>query len=188
MAKSSAKEGVSKSDLTRDYVAKNPAASPKAIVAGLKAEGVDVSLALASKIKYDRAAKGGAKKGGRKKKARAGARSGGGAERGQKAEAIRSAARSIGGKVRPRDVIAMLKEQGIEVSSAQVSTTLKSMGMRRTRRGRKGKVGAVAAAPRAASRSEAISIDDLIAAKKLVNQLGSVEAASQALSALAKLS
>lgn len=184
MAKSSAKEGVSKSDLTRDYVAKNPAASPKAIVAGLKAEGVDVSLALASKIKYDRAEKGGAKKGGRKKKAR----SGGGAERGQKAEAIRSAARSIGGKVRPRDVIAMLKEQGIEVSSAQVSTTLKSMGMRRTRRGRKGKVGAVAAAPRAASRSEAISIDDLIAAKKLVNQLGSVEAASHALSALAKLS
>ena len=80
----------------------------------------------------------------------------------------------------------MLKEQGIEVSSAQVSTTLKAMGMRRTRRGRK--AGTVASAvPRATSKSDSISINDLIAAKRLVNQLGSVEAVSQALSALARL-
>jgi arginine repressor len=189
MAKKKAtQEGASKSDLVRQYVGKNPGDSPKSIVEGLKSEGVEVSLALASKIKYDRAEKGGAKKGRKKKVARraAVAASSNGSERGQKAEAIRQAARSIGGKVRPRDVIAMLKEQGIEVSSAQVSTTLKAMGMKRTRRGRK--PGAVGAAPRAASRSEAISIDDLIAAKKLVEKIGSVEAATQALSALAKLS
>ena len=80
----------------------------------------------------------------------------------------------------------MLKEQGIEVSSAQVSTTLKAMGMRRTRRGRG--AGVSAAAPRVVSRSDSISIADLIAAKKLVEQLGGIDQAKTAVSALAKLS
>lgn len=188
MAKAATKEGASKSELTRKYVKANPAANPKAIVEGMKAEGVDISLALANKIKYDPARKGGAKKGRRKKKVagrRAAASKNGVFDKGNKAEAIRQAARSIGGKVRPKEVIAMLSAEGIKVSSAQVSTTLKRMGMKRTRRGRK--VGAVAA-PRAASRSESISLDDLIAAKRLVEKVGGVEAASQALSALAKLS
>lgn len=183
MAKKAAEEGVNRSEATRKYVAAHPTASPTEIVEGLKAEGVEVSLSLASKIKYDRSAKGGKK--GRKKKAAAtktAPKATG--ERGEKAEAIRAAARSIGGKVRPRDVIAMLKDQGIEVSSAQVSTTLRKMGMRKTKRGRK--PGRPAASARAAH-SGSISIDDLIAAKKLVEQLGSVEAASQALSALARL-
>jgi arginine repressor len=185
MAKKAPNEGMSKSESTRQYVAKHPTAGPKEIVSGLKAEGIDVSMALASKIKYDRSAK----KGGRKKGAgRAAATSiNGSAERGNKAEAIRAAAKSLGKKVRPRDVIAMLKEQGIEVSSAQVSTTLKNMGMKKVRRGRKAGVGAVAALSRTASQSHSITIEDLIAAKKLVNQLGSVEAASKAISALARL-
>ena len=148
-----------KSELARNYIAAHPAAGPKEIVDGLKAEGTKISTALASKIKYDPSRKGRKKSSGR----------------GNKAEAIRQAAKSIGGKVRPRDVIAKLKDQGITVTSAQVSTTLKQMGMKKTRRGRN---------PGAPS----ISIDDLLAAKKLVEQLGSVEAASTALSALAKLS
>lgn len=184
MAKKAAEAGVNRSEATRKYVAAHPTASPTEIVEGLNAEGVEVSLSLASKIKYDRSRKGGGKKG-RKKKAAAtktAPKASGG--HGEKAEAIRAAAKSIGGKVRPRDVISMLAEQGIEVSSAQVSTTLKKMGMRKTKRGRK--PGRPAASARAAV-SGSISIDDLIAAKKLVEQLGSVEAASQALSALAKL-
>lgn len=185
MAKKAVKEGVNRSDATRKYVAAHPTASPTEIVAGLKAEGVEVSLSLASKIKYDRSRKGGGKKGRKKKAAAAKAVSRKGAgERGEKAEAIRAAARSIGGKVRPRDVIAMLVEQGIEVSSAQVSTTLRKMGMRKTKRGRK---PGRPAASTGAAHSRSISIDDLIAAKKLVEQLGSIEAASQALSTLAKL-
>jgi arginine repressor len=187
MAKKSTKEGASKSDLTRQYVAKNPGAGPKDIVAGLKAEGVEISAALASKIKYDKSRKGGGKKA-RLKAGRVTARAASSdSERGNKAEAIRQAAKSLGKKVRPRDIIAMLKEQGIEVSSAQVSTTLKAMGMRRTRRGRKPASGGTGAS-HAASRSEPITLEDLIAAKKLVNQLGSAEAASRALSALARLS
>lgn len=184
MAKKAAQEGVNRSEATRKYIAAHPTASPTEIVEGLKAEGVEVSLSLASKIKYDRSRKGGGKKGRKKKAATTKAAPKASGERGEKAEAIRAAARSIKGKVRPRDVIAMLAEQGIEVSSAQVSTTLKAMGMRKTGRGRK--PGRPAATARAAH-SGTISIDDLIAAKKLVEQLGSVEAASQALSALAKL-
>jgi hypothetical protein len=186
MAKKAVKEGVSKSESTRQYVAKHPDAGPTEIVAGLKAEGIEVSMALASKIKYDRS-----KKGGRKRKAPGRApvaSTNGSSGYGNKAEAIRRAARSLGKKVRPRDIIAMLKEQGIVVSSAQVSTTLKSMGMKKVRRGRRPGAGGDGDVSRGASRPEAITIEDLIAAKKLVNQLGSIEAASKALSALAKLS
>jgi arginine repressor len=178
--------GPNKSELTRKYLAAHPTASVTEIVDGLKAEGIEISTALASKIKYDPSRKGGAKKGRRKMKvgsAKATSKNGA-SERGNKAEAIRQAAGSLGGKVRPRDVIAMLKEQGIEVSSAQVSTTLKAMGMRKVRRGRK--PGAVSAS-RATKGSTSITIEDLIAAKKLVAQLGSIEAATHALSALAKL-
>lgn len=186
MAKKAPKEGgPNKSELARKYLAAHPSASVTEIVDGLKAEGTVISTALASKIKYDPSRKGGGKKGRRKKTAAAKAASkNGAANHGNKAEAIRTAAGSLGKTVRPKDVIAMLAKQGITVSSAQVSTTLKRMGMTKVRRGRK--PGAVAASR--ATRSESITIEDLIAAKKLVTQLGSVEAASQALSALAKLS
>lgn len=188
MAKKKAKEGANKTELTKQYVAKHPTAGLNEIVDALKQQGVDISRSLASKIKYgSSAAKATAKKGRKAKKpsARAALKKGD-AGYGQKSEAIRAAAKSLGKKVRPRDVIAMLKEQGIEVSSAQVSTTLKAMGMRRTRRGRG--AGVRAAAPRAIGRSESISIDDLIAAKKLVEQLGGIDQAKTAISALAKLS
>ena len=174
--------------MTKQYVAKHPTAGLKEIVEGLKQQGVDISRSLASKIKYEPAAANKpAKKGRRAKRPGKGvASSNGAAERGSKAAAIRSAAQSLGKKVRPRDVIAMLKDQGITVTSAQVSTTLKRMGMRPKGRDRKSR--AAAAASPAANGSRSITINDLIAAKKLVEQLGSVEAASQALSALAKLS
>jgi len=56
-------------------------------------------------------------------------------------------------------------------------------GMRRTRRGGVGRVGVASSAP-----NRSITIEDLIAAKKLATHLGSVGAASQVLSALARLS
>lgn len=183
MAKKKAQEGANKTELTKQYVAKHPTAGLNEIVEGLKRQGVNISRSLASKIKYEPS---GAKKGRKAKKSPRAASKNGSASYGHKAEAIRSAAKSLGKKVRPRDVIAKLTEQGIEVTSAQVSTTLKAMGMRRTRRGRG--AGASAAAPRAIGRSESISIDDLIAAKKLVEQLGGIDQAKTAISALAKLS
>jgi hypothetical protein len=55
------------------------------------------------------------------------------------------------------------------------------MGLKRRRRGRK-------AAAAWTTTSEMLTLENLLAAKRLVNQLGSVEAAKQAVDALAKLS
>lgn len=61
MAKKAATGG-SKSQSIRDYLAKNPGASPKQIVADLKEQGIDVSLGLANVVKYSAGRKGGRKK------------------------------------------------------------------------------------------------------------------------------
>ena len=46
---------VTGSESIRRYIAKNPAAGPKVIEAGLKAEGIRVSKALISAVKYSKA-------------------------------------------------------------------------------------------------------------------------------------
>jgi hypothetical protein len=97
-----------------------------------------------------------------------------------KSEEIRKVAKSMqdkGEKPRPVVIIAALKKQGIVVSSPQVSMVLKRMGLRPSR-GRK----AVAAG----GRSGAISVEDLLAAKKLVNHFGGTARALAALEALQK--
>jgi arginine repressor len=186
MAKKAGKAGVNKTEMTKNYVAKHPAAGLKEIVEALNAEGVTISRSLAGKIKYGPST---AKKGHRPKRSsvRASSQTASGAERGSKAEAIRSAAKSLGKKVRPRDVIAMLQEQGITVTSAQVSTTLKKMGMRRTRGG-KPQIAVAAMVRNAPTSSDRVLLDDLLAAKRLVEKLGGIEQAKTAISALAKLS
>lgn len=157
----------SKSDVTRQYVKKHPRETAKEIVAGVKRDtGVEVSEALAAKIRYKERVKG----------SKPAAPSNGAS----KAASIRQVAQSMGKRVRPRDVIAKLAEQGIQASSAQVSQVLKGMGMKRRRRGRRAAVTDVVAST--------LTLDSLLAAKKLVNQLGSVEAAKSAVDALAKLS
>jgi arginine repressor len=62
-----------------------------------------------------------------------------GTETGQvnKAELIRQTARSMPKPVRPRDIIAALKEKGVTVTSPQVSKTLKQAGFKRKGRRRK---------------------------------------------------
>jgi hypothetical protein len=106
------------------------------------------------------------------------------AEQPSKAEMIRQAAKSHGKKVRPRDIIAKLKEQGVEVSHALVSSTLKAAGFRRKRRSRK--AGAKAAA-RARTATNGLSLNALIAAKSLIEKVGGFENAEAAISALKKL-
>jgi arginine repressor len=63
--RSQAESVVTGSESIRRYIAKNRKAGPKEIEAGLKAEGIQVSMALISAVKY---AKG--KKAGKKKRAR----------------------------------------------------------------------------------------------------------------------
>jgi len=93
-----------------------------------------------------------------------------------------------GEKPRPVVIIATLKKQGITVSSPQVSMVLKRMGFRPRPRRASGAmaVGAAAATGtgRKAGRAGEISVDDLIAAKRLVSHFGGAERAMAAIAAL----
>jgi hypothetical protein len=104
-------------------------------------------------------------------------------EQPSKAEMIRQTAKSLGKKVRPRDIIAKLKEQGVELSHALVSSTLRAAGFRRKRRIRKPGAGAVGMQAAA----NGLNLDALIAAKSLIEKVGGIENAQAALSALKKL-
>lgn len=102
-----------------------------------------------------------------------------------KSAEIRKIAASMkekGEKPRPIVIIAQLKKQGIEVSSPQVSMVLKRMGFRPRRRRVAESAGITGRA--AAGRSAPISVEDLIAAKRLVNHFGTADRALAAISAL----
>lgn len=92
-----------------------------------------------------------------------------------KSEEIRNVFRSKGPEFRPKDLIAHLASKGIDVSPAQVSNVkaalYKSGGPRR--RGRPSGGG--------------VSVNALQQAKALVDQVGSVTAAKQALDVLESL-
>jgi arginine repressor len=179
MAKKAAAPEVSKSEAVKQYMASYPNATAAEVVTNLKRAGIKVSLSLVAKLKSK-----GAKKS--KPKALSSHTASNGSAETSKAERIRQVAKAMKKPVRPRDVIAALAAEGITVSSALVSMTLKGMGMRRRRRGRKS-AGAAPGRP-AMSASGTLSLDSLLAAKKLVVALGSVEAAKTAVDALAKLS
>jgi len=101
-----------------------------------------------------------------------------------KSEEIRKVAAAMKAKnekPRPIKIIEILKKQGIEVSSPQVSMVLKRMGFRPRKRAKVGAGKATAVKP---SRNGAVTIDDLIAAKRIVGQFGSPEKAIKAIQAL----
>lgn len=96
------------------------------------------------------------------------------AKRGEKSAAIRDYLAANPG-ARTVDVVAALKKQRIRVSSQMVSNL-------------KGKGGSGKPKKRTAAKSGGLpSIEDLIAAKKLADQLGGVEQARAAIALLAKL-
>ena len=155
---------------------------PRDIVAALKAKGVTVGYTQIAK-----ALKAGGfhrKRGRRKGSVAANAASH--STKVNKAERIRQTAKALGKKVRPKDIIAALAKEGVHVSSAQVSTTLSAAGYRR--RGRKTRAGA-AAGKSSASKSAGHSLDleALIAAKALIQKVGSFETAEEAIRALKRL-
>ncbi len=103
-----------------------------------------------------------------------------------KSEEIRKIAGGMkerGEKPRPVVIVATLKKQGIAVSSPQVSMVLKRMGFKPRKRR---KSGAAAPAPKAARPRAGgqLSIEDLLAAKKVVEQFGGSERAIAAITAL----
>jgi transposase len=148
---------------------------PRDIIAALKEQNVVVGYTQVSKALkaagFHRKARG--------KKAAA---TNGAAET-SKAQRIRDIAKALGKKVRPRDVIAELAKVGIDVSSAQVSSTLRAAGYRRKRRGKK----AAPASGAAHASGNGLNLDTLLAAKALIAKAGGVEVAEEALRVLKKL-
>jgi hypothetical protein len=98
-----------------------------------------------------------------------------------------------GTKPRPSVIVAELGGRGIKVAAAQVSFVLKSIGFRPLRKRRKkgGDGAAAAGTPKAAAKKAvgigAVSIEDLLAAKKAVASLGGSERALEAIRALKRL-
>ncbi len=101
-----------------------------------------------------------------------------------KADQIRKAAHELPKPIRPRDVIAKLKEEGIEVTPNHVAQVLRSSGFRRRRRRRS---RGVAASPTVGTSGHGLNVEALLAAKAFVAKAGSVEAAEEALRTLKKL-
>lgn len=114
-----------------------------------------------------------------------------------KSEEIRTVAKAMkakGMKPRPSLIVSELKAKGVKVAPAQVSGVLKRMGFRPLRRRSKAKPAAgAAAAPKSApgkhpvktaGQSAVLSVDDLLAAKKMAGSLGGTEKAIAALQAL----
>ena len=105
-----------------------------------------------------------------------------------KSEEIRKVAKVMkdkGEKPRPVVIIAALKKQGIVVSSPQVSMVLKRMGFRPRRRKAGKSAGAVSAVAKS-TKAGAISVEDLLEAKKVVRHFGSSARALAAIEALRK--
>jgi hypothetical protein len=100
---------------------------------------------------------------------------------------IANAMKAKGEKPRPVVIIATLKKQGVEVSSPQVSMVLKRMGFRPRKRSKTKVLAEKTTAPKS-PRNGAVTVDDLIAAKKVAAQFGSVDKAIEALNGLKKLS
>jgi hypothetical protein len=75
----------------------------------------------------------------------------------------------------------------VAVSSAQVSTIAKSLGMRRRRKGRGRGLAAAGTARHTSSRDASVSVSNLVATKKLADQLGGIENVKVALDALSRL-
>lgn len=96
---------------------------------------------------------------------------------------VAAAMKAEGKKPRPILIIEILKKQGIEVSSPQVSMVLKGMGFRPRKRRKSHQVAAERSAP-ALKKASRVKIEDLVKAKKIAAQMGGIDRALAALQAL----
>jgi len=117
-----------------------------------------------------------------------------GPERGAKSKAIRELLEAQPNATM-QDIQSGLEQKGIQASTALIAKIKYSgKGKRgRKRKGAKGKRAATAMATngrrkKVSASGQSISLDHLLAAKKLIEQVGSVEAAQSAVQVFAKLS
>jgi hypothetical protein len=96
---------------------------------------------------------------------------------------VASGMKAKGEKPRPKTIMEILKKDGIVVSSPQVSMVLKKMGFRPRKRRKSGEV-AVQPKTMTGKKATKVSVEDLVVAKKVAEQMGGVEKALATLKAL----
>jgi hypothetical protein len=104
-----------------------------------------------------------------------------------KSEEIRKLAKELQAKgepVRPVTIVETLKKRGIIIAPPQASMVLSKMGFKRRKR-RKSGAAAGAASPTAKNVSK-LSVEDLLRAKKMVDEFGGAARLVNAVSALAE--
>ena len=108
--------------------------------------------------------------------------------RGAKAQAIRDALKANPGK-EPREIVAVLKEQGMEVTNAAVSMAKFNMKENRKKKAKVASAPVTEATKVAAPAlpKDAVSLALLQKAKKLASQFGSIKEAKAAIDALAQI-
>ena len=89
-----------------------------------------------------------------------------------------------GEKPRPKTIMEILKNEGVTVSSPQVSMVLKRMGFRPRKRRKSAEVAPRATAGTTAKKATKVTVEDLVVAKKVAEQMGGVEKALTVLNAL----
>ena len=107
-----------------------------------------------------------------------------------KSEEIRKVGAELkakGQKISPKAIMDILAKKGIEVSSPQCSMVLKKAGFKRRKR-RTGEAVAKATPAKAARKSDAVTVEDVIAAKKAAEQFGGADRLLAAVKALERLS
>jgi hypothetical protein len=167
----------------RAYLKAHPQAENKEVVEALAADGIEIRTQSVSTERTRMAKKKKARKGGRPARSAKASANGQGGRENSKANAVREMFEKMGtGKrTRNRDVRNALAEIGVNVSPAQIATIRKKMRRRRPA----AETPETTAAP--STPSDAISLDHLVAAKSLVEQLGGIEAARKAVNAFARL-
>ena len=100
-----------------------------------------------------------------------------------KAQAIRDMGKELGKKARPRDIIAALAENGITVTSPQVTQTLKAAGLRRGRK----KAKSVVVATKHSANGHGLDLAELLKVKKLAEEIGGTAKVRELAAALERL-
>ena len=198
MAKKSAKRGrtpgVNKKGEVMKALTENPSLSPTEISQRLAKQGLEVGAQYIANIKSEIKKQGGASQPAMKESAGEGA---------QASRSEQSSGRRSSGKVNKMQAIrdylsanpdampkpaaeALTKKHGVTFAPGVVSTVKYKMSKGEGPAKERGRSGRPPAASRQPSEA-GMSVDNLMAAKQLADQLGSVEKARQALDLLAKL-
>ena len=167
-----------KSQAVSEYLSANKDASPNQIVEALKAKGVEVSLGLAKVVKYGKPAR----KASRKKSVRVAAGNG---KPMTGSESIRQfiAKHPDAG---PKAIELGLKQKGVKVSLALISAVKYAKGSKAGKKKRRSKTPVVHAAARKTA-TASVTVEQLLAVKRLADSLGGSDQVRMLLETLEQL-